>query len=296
MGIARGAVKSLMQEGLRKPFTGMVLTLGRQDIYFSHDELQSMATAAAFPLRTPARVELSRTPDLRIQGFLSDRTLFECLGFTDSAAVDASDFESADHVFDLNRPDLPEELAERFDVIIDGGTLEHVFHVPNALRNIHGMLRPGGRIIHHAPSSNHMDHGFYMFSPTLFWDYYEANRYDVNLVQVFRYQLPAHNPWYASNYTPGCLDAIASGGLDAAMYGIICIATKTAVSTCDAIPQQRMYRDKWQADRESVAAGTSLVQKVSAAVKRYPRVHRLLYSLYLRARRKGLGLHVDAKY
>jgi hypothetical protein len=91
-----------------------------------------------------------------------------------------------------------------------------------------------------------MDHGFYMFSPTLFWDFYSANKYEINLFQVFRYtERPAIDLWEVSNYTPGCLDAISSGGLDDARYAIFCVVTKNADSTGDKIPQQGTYVTTW---------------------------------------------------
>ena len=62
-------------------------------------------------------------------------------------------------------------------MIIDGGTMEHIFHIPNVLNNIYRMLRVGGRIIHISPSSNYVDHGFYSFSPTLFYDFYQTNKF-----------------------------------------------------------------------------------------------------------------------
>ena len=98
-----------------------------------------------------------------------------------------------------------------------------------------------------APSSNDFDHGFYMFSPTLFWDYYMANGYDVNVCQIFRYTTDLYaGLWDVSDYVPGALARVSLGGLDDALYGVLLIATKTERSTCDVIPQQGLYRDgRW---------------------------------------------------
>ena len=62
--------------------------------------------------------------------------------------MDNSDFEDADFIHDLNSVPAPKPLRDRFDVIFNYGTIEHVFHVPNALQNIHDMLKVGGRVIH----------------------------------------------------------------------------------------------------------------------------------------------------
>ena len=59
--------------------------------------------------------------------------------------------------------------------LLDSGTLEHVFHLPNALKSVVELAKVGGRVMLLSPSSNHFDHGFYMFSPTLFYDYFSAN-------------------------------------------------------------------------------------------------------------------------
>ncbi|PJI92315.1 methyltransferase family protein [Yoonia maricola] len=96
---------------------------------------------------------------------------FETLGFSSVDSLDFSDFEKASIVQDLGGT-LPSELENRFDVIFDGGTCEHVFDLPTAYRNIDKMLRPGGVFISHAPANNWVAHGFYQISPEIvfgFW-------------------------------------------------------------------------------------------------------------------------------
>jgi hypothetical protein len=248
MGISPGNAKILLKEATRKPFSGRLLSLGRQDINFTHAELLEMSRSFGFPLRSAGAPTLSHKPDFAGRGRLSPEYFFSTLGFAHSESLDCSDFEHADFVFDLNRSDLPKELIERFDVIYDGGTIEHVFHVPQALHNLFRMLRVGGRIIHGSPSSNHMDHGFYMFSPTLFWDFYCANRFEINTFQIIRGTPNAQtDPWEIYDYTPGCLDDVSFGGLDDGLYGINCIVTKLPHSTGNVIPQQGMYLKTWTA-------------------------------------------------
>ena len=99
---------------------------------------------------------------------------FKMLGFDTISALDVSDYEGADYIFNLNKP-VPDSMHARFDFIYDGGTLEHVFNTPMALENGVKMLKSGGVIFHHLPMNNQVNHGFYQFSPTLFFDYYIAN-------------------------------------------------------------------------------------------------------------------------
>jgi hypothetical protein len=149
------------------------------------------------------------------------------------------------------------------------------------------MLRVDGRVLHLAPSSNHMDHGFYMFSPTLFVDFYAVNRFIVNRVQVFRHtQNPDTEPWEFSDYVPGCLDPISFGGLDDSLYGIALVATKQRESTGTAIPAQGAARAlaQKQAVLESAPQRRRLIDRILGRLRR----------LVSRPRKKGLGLPVDA--
>jgi hypothetical protein len=50
-------------------------------------------------------------------------------------------------------------LVGQFDVVLDSGTIEHVFHIPDALKNVLSLAQ-GGRVICMSPSSNHVDNGF----------------------------------------------------------------------------------------------------------------------------------------
>jgi SAM-dependent methyltransferase len=109
-----------------------------------------------------------------VGGGADPHVYFAKLGFPTLEALDVSDFEGADHVFDLNEDELPEHLMNRFDAVFNGGALEHVFHVPNALTSITRMLRPGGVAIHVLSCNGWANHDFHQFSPTLMFDYYEA--------------------------------------------------------------------------------------------------------------------------
>src|SRR6185295_9992131 len=94
--------------------------------------------------------------------------LFHALGARKVFALDASAFEGAQVVHDLNLPIGP-DLQEKFDLVYDGGTLEHVFNFPVALKNCMQLVRPGGQLILHTVTNNYCGHGFYQFSPELFF-------------------------------------------------------------------------------------------------------------------------------
>ena len=80
-----------------------------------------------------------------------------------------------------------------------------------------------------------------MFSPDLFWDFYQANIFDVNELILIRQ--PSINETYPyRRYLPGLLPELNCLGLDDAAYLIYFSATKTNKSIHHAIPIQSEYQ------------------------------------------------------
>ncbi len=90
------------------------------------------------------------------------------LGASEIVSIDASAYEGCTFSHDLNLP-IPECLKDRFDLLIDGGTLEHIFNFPVAIQNCIDMLTLGGHFLSATPANNFAGHGFYQFSPELFF-------------------------------------------------------------------------------------------------------------------------------
>jgi hypothetical protein len=90
------------------------------------------------------------------------------LGAEEITTIDASAFEGATALHDMNTP-IPPALGNRFTVVIDGGLLEHVYNFPTAMHNCMQMVQVGGHFLAITPTNNFMGHGFYQFSPELFY-------------------------------------------------------------------------------------------------------------------------------
>jgi len=139
-----------------------VVTLGRQVLHGHRPMLISILKKAGY--NVPAEIA-SRLLDPTMP-YCED--FFRLLGAREVAAIDVSDYQGAQIVHDLNLP-VPEHLRSSFDVVLDGGTLEHVFEFPTALRNSTSLVRPGGRFLALTITNNFCGHGFYQFSPELFY-------------------------------------------------------------------------------------------------------------------------------
>src|SRR5262245_36467157 len=136
MGLDINAVQFLIAARKHGVSLGEVVTLGRQDLNVFPAKMRTLLREAGLS------DELFRpeAPDT-----LFAEPVFKTLGATKLHSLDFSAYEGASFVHDLNRPIGP-ELRERFDTVYDGGTLEHVFHFPTALKNTMEMVRVGGNL------------------------------------------------------------------------------------------------------------------------------------------------------
>ena len=98
------------------------------------------------------------------------KTFFEnTLNASSYHTIDVSNYQGADIIHNLNIP-IAAELNAQFDVVLDMGTLEHLSNTSTALQNIFDLLTLGGVYYCGTVVNNWVDHGFYQFSPTFFYD------------------------------------------------------------------------------------------------------------------------------
>ena len=123
------------------------------------------------------------------------KTLLKLFGAKNTTVCDFSSYESPDVTIDLNYK-VNNSHINKYDLILDFGTLEHIFDVPQALENYIRMTKKNGHIIICSPCSNMIDHSFYMFSPTLFFDYFKNNGFE-----IYKCFLKTRSPYYPYNRT-----------------------------------------------------------------------------------------------
>jgi SAM-dependent methyltransferase len=108
-------------------------------------------------------------------------------------SLDRSGYEGATILHDLNLPLASDAIGRigRFDLVIDGGTLEHVFNVPVALKTLMSLVNPGGRLLTATPANNLLGHGLYQFSPELMYRVFSAaNGFEVQAMTLAEYRFP----------------------------------------------------------------------------------------------------------
>ena len=264
MGLDINAVQFLIAARRSGVEFGDVLTLGRQDLNVYPAKMKALLESHGFPGDAFA-------PGAPDTGFAEP--VFKSLGAKTVSALDASDFEGAEFVHDLNQP-LPEKLKQRFDIVYDGGTLEHVFNFPQALKNCMEMVKAGGQFMTHAPGNNWWGHGFYQFSPELFYRVLSPeNGFAVE--KMIAHFVGPYGRWFEvsdPDQIRSRVEAITFGPvhllLRAKRTGVVPIFAKT--------PQQSDYSQRWD-DPEAASAAVGVERKAWAAAR--PKLARLLPGL-----------------
>lgn len=143
-----------------------VITIGRQRLNVSQPDLQKF-------FRQRGRPDLAARVAAEPGDGYCEHLLKTAFGAEEVESIDASDYEQAVIVHDMNAPLAP---AKRYSLVLDFGTLEHVFNVPVAFDNVAALCADGAHILHVLPCNNLSGHGFYQFSPELFFQIYSKER------------------------------------------------------------------------------------------------------------------------
>lgn len=209
-------------------------------------------------------------------------------------SFDYSEFEGANQLHDFNEP-ISEKYKKRYSVVIDGGTLEHVFHFPTAIRNCMEMLEVGGHFLGITPANNFMGHGFYQFSPEMYFRiFHEHNGFQIRKLILFEQKPNAC--WYQvtnpeelrrrvtlTNCRPTYLLVMAQRTCDKPIFA------KT--------PMQSDYVEAWQREKGKVnsdrrLSGPSLVERIMPPIL-WDSL-RMLYWFFCKTKlRKGFYVPID---
>ena len=242
MGLDINAVQFLIAARKEGATFGDVVMLGRQDLNVYPAKMRALLAKHGFPTDAFA-------PEAKDTGFAEP--VFKSLGAKNVFALDASNFEGAEFVHDLNQP-LPPELRERFDVVYDGGTLEHVFNFPVALKNCMEMLRPGGRFFTHTCMNNWCGHGFYQFSPELFFRVFSAEQ-GFAVERMVAHRVGPYGRWYEVA-DPGAIRSRVEVITFTPLQLLVRARREKVVPIFATTPQQSDYTPRWDKDAGGAAA------------------------------------------
>jgi hypothetical protein len=246
------------------------LMIGRQEVLCASEEIRGALSTAA----------IAEYMDENLcRGQFGER-LYRLLGAENVYSLDGSDYEDASFVSDLNAP-CPDSLKNRFSLVHDGGTLEHVFNISQAYKNCMEMVRVGGSFIQITAANNFMGHGFWQISPeTIFRIFSQENGFIIKAVLL---RVVAKNgKWYQ------VLDPAQIGWraelINSQRTYICTIAQRVEeVSVLKSYPYQSDYTRAWE------RAKSDQPVRVRGAPKRF-----FLHRAIPRTVRKALRMTLDS--
>lgn len=250
MGLEINSANFLLSEKQRGTIFTRSLTLGRQEIHIDHAKYQSLFEGKGLPSGDEKYAD----------------KFFELLGAAQLEFMDASDYEGASVIHNLNNP-LHDSLKGVYDCVIDGGTLEHIFNFPTAIKSCMEMVKLGGHLILMTPWHNWAGHGFYEFSPELFYNALSLpNGYSVERMLVVQ-----KGRWYSVTNPADIGVRVEVKSLDPILLFISAKRVKVAPIFSDW-PQQSDYSTAWDNGIYGVAKSIKAPGLLGSAVKMFPSV------------------------
>jgi len=176
MGFDINGVKLLIKAKQLEVDFDKVITIGRQGLYLTKKEMKNLLSKAGLA---------NDNNEVTSTGNNYAESLLKSLGAVVTDSMDASDYEGATVIQDLNLP-ISDLLRSKYTLVIDGGSLEHVFNFPVAIKNCMSLIKKDGYYIGITPTNNFLGHGFYQFSPELYFRIFsQANGF--RIVKMYFY-------------------------------------------------------------------------------------------------------------
>jgi SAM-dependent methyltransferase len=186
MGVEYYTTRFLLQARARGHAFGRTLTIGRQNLLITARDLEKLCRQFDFAPSDLTNIE----PQSALT--YVEPLLTRLLKASDVESLDASRYEGATHTHNMNLP-LPENLRLRYDTVLEAGSLEHIFNFPVAIQNLMQAVKVGGSIFIQTPANNYFGHGFYQFSPEVFYRVFtEENGFEVQRVELVEHLYPCH--------------------------------------------------------------------------------------------------------
>jgi SAM-dependent methyltransferase len=238
--------------------------LGRQEIHVTPKQMKGIFRLL---LQRFVAGAIHEVPETHSEGFAE--SFLERCGAKKIVSFDNSSYEGASIIHNMNRP-LPDAYDEAFDCVIDGGTLEHIFNLPVALQNCMRMVKAGGHFLAITPCNNFMGHGFYQFSPELYYGVFsERNGFKVE--QMFIFESRPDATWY-SVANPAILGGRVELVNAQRTYLLVRARRMKIVPLDDITPQQSDYVTAWATelrpvDMPALSSPTKLIMRWKGRLK-----------------------------
>lgn len=244
MAIFPHHARFLIKEHKRCPISGTILTMGRQTITMTAEEVKTVFRQEGIDARPADVMGDNYTVHNLKRAIIDDKSFFAMLSDARVFSLDVNSYEGADIICDLNG-DLHPHLCNVADFILNGSVLDDIFDPAQALRNMSAMLRPGGRImIYESATQQGLGGGYLTFSPEWFFTFFRENNYDKCQIYLCHYE-DHHGRWDVFEWAPYMNGEPAPALARKDDATIVVIAQKGMASRNDRKPLRSNYRQMY---------------------------------------------------
>jgi hypothetical protein len=174
--------------------TGKALSAGYPDLLITADDMPKVDAAIGLPVREDS---------LKVQSLhgwqepiVDSAKAFQAIGL-ELTVIDRVALQGSEIIVDLNEH-WYQPVAEEYDLVIDPGTSEHCFNIPQALVNLAGAVKVGGVMSQALPMAM-FNHGYWNVNPVALLDFYELNGFKVERI-VLRHAGGLYEPVDRTRY------------------------------------------------------------------------------------------------
>lgn len=286
MGLPAPHLKYILQIKKKYNIKGPVLTFGNQDIYANKEDLVRWSKELNLPFNIPENIRFSQSMAVKkinkeAENYIHAETFFEFMNIPKEEYydIDKFNFDKPVILHDLEKP-VGESYHNFFEFVLDTGTAEHIFDVRAVMENIIRVTKIGGYILQILPAHNYINHGFYQFSPTFFYDFYSQNGFEIvesHIIEIRGYIHRFHKYIQERDYV-GISFKPSNRLLNCFLVRKKCYVEKL-------LSPDQYYYSKLSLDPDSVANdfGSGLLEKIVFLARRIVpiRFHGLFFSLWL---------------
>lgn len=161
--------------------TYSVCELGRQNLVITNNVDEDFKNLYSLFNKTPNHevMELSPKDNWGIRA----RNLYESLGFN-YTSIDIDNEEknedpNSNIIMDINFDNLENSHFNKFDLVTNYGTSEHLLNQFNFFKTMHDLTKKNGLMIHELPCMFGINHGMFKYEPKFFTDLARSNSYEI---------------------------------------------------------------------------------------------------------------------
>jgi hypothetical protein len=122
---------------------GKVGTLGVQAVESDYKNILRLCSMTGHKVKKLDDNNIKLDPLTFWEKGISQETLFKLLNFKSIESFDFFQHEKPTHIINLNQP-IDDHFKEKYSLVFDSGTLEHLFDIKTAMTNIVNMTEIGG--------------------------------------------------------------------------------------------------------------------------------------------------------